>query len=201
MDGNFWILTSLRVETVMIDDIRQDAAKRMAKSVEALQNELAKVRTGRAHPSLLDHLSVSYYGSDTPLKQVANVSVEDGRTLMVQPWEQNMVGPVEKAILESDLGLNPNTAGTVIRIPMPPLTEERRKSLIKVVRAEAEQGRVAIRNIRRDANNDLKDMVKEKMISEDDERRGQEIIQKLTDQHVKEIDEVLKVKEEDLMSI
>ncbi len=185
----------------MIDDIRQDAASRLAKSVEALENELAKVRTGRAHPSLLDHITVSYYGSPTPLKQVANVSVEDGRTLVVQPWEQNMVSAVEKAILESDLGLNPNTAGTVMRIPMPPLTEERRKSLIKVVRGEAEQSRVAIRNIRRDANSDLKDLVKEKMISEDDERRGQEIIQKLTDQHVKEIDDVLKKKEEDLMSI
>jgi ribosome recycling factor len=171
----------------MIDDIRQDAASRMAKSVEALENELAKVRTGRAHPSLLDHITVSYYGSPTPLKQVANVSVEDGRTLVVQPWEQNMVSAVEKAILESDLGLNPNTAGTVMRIPM--------------VRGEAEQSRVAIRNIRRDANSDLKDLVKEKMISEDDERRGQEIIQKLTDQHVKEIDDVLKKKEEDLMSI
>jgi len=185
----------------MIDDIRQDAADRMAKSVDALQNELAKVRTGRAHPSLLDHIMVNYYGTPTPLKQVANVSVEDGRTLTVQPWEQNMVSVVEKAILESDLGLNPNTAGTVMRIPMPPLTEERRKSLIKVVRGEAEGGRVAIRNIRRDANSSLKELVKEKMISEDDERRGQEIIQKLTDQHIKEIDEVLKTKEEDLMSI
>jgi len=184
----------------MIDDIKKDAASRMAKSVEALHNELAKVRTGRAHPSLLDHLSVSYYGTATPLKQVANVSVEDGRTLMVQPWEQNMVSAVEKAIMESDLGLNPNTAGTIIRIPMPPLTEERRKSLIKIVRGEAEHSRVAIRNIRRDANGDFKDLEKEKMISEDDEHRGQEIIQKLTDQYVKEIDEVLKKKEEDLMS-
>lgn len=185
----------------MIDDIKQDAAARMAKSVEALGNEFAKIRTGRAHPSLLDHLTVSYYGSDTPLNQVANVSVEDGRTLVVQPWEQTMVKAVEKSIMESNLGLNPNTAGTVIRVPMPPLTEERRKDMTRVVRAEAEQSRVAVRNIRRDANSDLKDLVKEKMISEDDERRGQEIIQKLTDQHVKEIDEVLKKKEEDLMSI
>ena len=184
----------------MIDDIKTDAAERMGKSVVALQNELAKLRTGRPHPSLLDHLTVSYYGSETPLKQVANVSVEDSRTLMVQPWEQNMVSAVEKAILESDLGLNPNTAGTVIRVPMPPLTEERRKAMTKIVRAEAEGARVAVRNIRRDANSDLKDLVKEKLISEDDERRGQEIIQKLTDQHVKEIDEVLKKKEEDLMS-
>ncbi len=185
----------------MIDDIKQDAATRMAKSVDALVNELAKLRTGRAHPSLLDHINVSYYGNSTPLKQVANVSAEDARTLVVQPWEQSMVKAVEKAIMESSLGLNPNTAGTVIRVPMPPLTEERRRDLTKVVRAEAEQARVAIRNIRRDANGDLKDLVKEKMISEDDERRGQEIIQKLTDQHVKEIDELLKKKEEDLMKV
>ncbi|OOY41570.1 ribosome recycling factor, partial [Solemya velum gill symbiont] len=163
--------------------------------------ELSKIRTGRAHPSLLDHLSVSYYGNPTPLNQVANISVEDSRTLSIQPWEQNMVGAVEKAILESDLGLNPNTAGTVIRVPMPPLTEERRRDLIKVVRSEGEGAKVAVRNIRRDANSDLKNLVKEKLISEDDERRGQEIIQKLTDQHVKEVDQALEVKEKDLMSI
>ncbi len=185
----------------MIDDIKKDAADRMGKSVEALARELSKIRTGRAHPSLLDHLSVSYYGNPTPLNQVANVSVEDSRTLSIQPWEQNMVGAVEKAILESDLGLNPNTAGTVIRVPMPPLTEERRKDLMRVVRSEGENAKVAVRNIRRDANNELKNLVKEKLISEDDERRGQEIIQKLTDQHVKEVDQALEVKEKDLMSI
>lgn len=185
----------------MIDDIKKDAASRMGKSVEALGHDLAKVRTGRAHPSLLDHLTVSYYGSDVPLKQVANVGVEDARTITVQPYEQQMVTAVEKAIMESDLGLNPNSAGTLIRVPMPQLTEERRRDMTKIVRHEAEQARVAVRNIRRDANSGLKDLVKEKLISEDDERRGQEIIQKLTDQHVKEIDELLEKKEKDLMSV
>ncbi len=185
----------------MIDDIKTDVTERMGKSVEALKVELTKVRTGRAHPSLLDHIKVSYYGTPTPLNQVANVSVEDARTLSIQPWEQTMVKAVEKAIMESDLGLNPNTAGVVIRVPMPPLTEERRKDLVKVVRAEAEQARVAVRNIRRDGNNDLKTAVKEKLISEDDERRGQDVIQKLTDQFVKDIDEVLAKKEEDLMAV
>lgn len=185
----------------MIDDIKADAASRMAKSVEALAENLTKIRTGRAHPSMLDHVSVSYYGADTPLKQVANVGVEDARTLTVQPWEQNMVGAVEKAILESNLGVTPNTAGTMIRLPIPPLTEERRKDMTRIVRAEAEQARVAVRNIRRDANSNLKDLVKEKLISEDDERRGQEIVQKLTDQHVKEIDELMEKKEADLMVV
>ncbi len=185
----------------MIDDIKKDATIRMGKSVEALGLELAKIRTGRAHPSLLDHVLVNYYGSDMPIKQVANVSVEDGRTLAASPWEQNMVGPVEKAIMNSDLGLNPSTAGAVIRVPLPPLTEERRKDLIRVVRQEAEQSRVAIRNIRRDAKSELKEMVKEKMISEDDERRGGEIIQKLTDQYVKAVEKVLEEKEKDLMAI
>jgi len=168
----------------MIDDIKSDAAERMGKSVHALETELAKLRTGRAHPSLLEHISVSYYGSDTPLNQVANVTVEDGRTLVVQPWEQSMVSAVEKAILESDLGLNPNTAGTVIRIPLPP----------------GEQAKVAVRNIRRDANSELKNLVKEKLITEDDEHRGQEVIQNLTDQHVKEIDQRVEQKEKDLMT-
>ncbi|MBF0255584.1 MAG: ribosome recycling factor [Gammaproteobacteria bacterium] len=185
----------------MINDIKKDVSERMAKSVEALRVELTKVRTGRAHPSLLDHIKVSYYGTPTPLNQVANVSVDDARTLSIQPWEQSMVKAVEKAIMESDLGLNPNTAGTVIRVPMPPLTEERRRDLVKVVRAEAEHARVAVRNIRRDGNNDLKNAVKEKLISEDDDRRGQDLIQKLTDQYVKEIDEVLAKKEEDLMAV
>jgi ribosome recycling factor len=184
----------------MIDDINKDAAQRMAKSVEALQEGLAKLRTGRAHPSLLDHLHVNYYGSDVPLKQVAAINVEDARTLAVQPWEQAMVKPVEKAILESELGLNPNTAGNVIRVPLPPLTEERRRDMTKVVRHEAEQARVAVRNIRRDANKDLESLVKEKLISEDEERRGQDLVQKLTDQYVKEIDQVLAKKENDLMS-
>jgi ribosome recycling factor len=189
------------VEAEMIDDIKKDATIRMGKSVESLGHELAKLRTGRAHPSLLDHVMVSYYGSDVPLNQVANINVEDARTLTVSPWEQNMVAPVEKAIMNSDLGLNPNTAGNLIRVPLPPLTEERRKDMIRIVRQEAEQARVAVRNIRRDANHNLKNLVKEKLISEDDERRGEEIIQKLTDQHVKEIDELLEKKEADLMEI
>ncbi|EGV52392.1 ribosome-recycling factor [endosymbiont of Riftia pachyptila (vent Ph05)] len=189
----------MRAESEMIDDIKSDAATRMDKSVQALHNELAKIRTGRAHPSLLDHIKVDYYGSETPLNQVANINIEDARTLAVTPWEKTMVQAVEKAIMTSDLGLNPMSAGTVIRVPMPPLTEERRKDMIRIARNEAEGARVAVRNIRRDANHDLKDLVKEKMISEDDERRGQEIIQKLTDQHVKTIDEVLAVKEKDLM--
>ena len=185
----------------MIDDVKKDTAERMAKSVEALTHELAKIRTGRAHPSLLDHITVSYYGSEMPIRQVANVTAEDARTLAVTPWEKGMVQVVEKAIMQSDLGLNPNTAGTVIRVPLPPLTEERRRDLIKVARHEAEQARVAVRNIRRDANGELKDLVKEKLISEDDERRGQELVQKLTDQYVKEVDTVLAEKEQDLMSI
>lgn len=185
----------------MIDDVKKDAANRMAKSVEALRHELAKIRTGRAHPALLDHIMVAYYGSDVPIKQVANINAEDARTLAVTPWERNMVQAIEKAIMQSDLGLNPNTAGTVIRVPMPALTEERRRDLIRVARHEAEQARVAVRNIRRDANNELKDYVKEKMISEDDERRGEELVQKLTDQYVKDIDGVLAEKEADLLSI
>ena len=185
----------------MIDDIKKDAGERMGKSVESLSHELAKIRTGRAHPSLLDHIMVSYYGQDVPIRQVANVNAEDARTLAVTPWERNMVQAVEKAIMQSDLGLNPNTAGTVIRVPMPALTEERRRDLIKVARNEAEQARVAVRNIRRDANHELKELVKEKIISEDDERRGQEIVQKLTDQYVKDVDGVLTEKEQDLMSI
>jgi len=185
----------------MIDDIKKDAASRMGKSVESLSENLAKVRTGRAHASLLDHLTVSYYGSEVPLKQVANIGVEDARTITVQPYEQQMVSVVEKAIMESDLGLNPNSAGTLIRVPMPQLTEERRRDMTKIVRHEAEQARVAVRNIRRDCNNDLKALVKDKLISEDDDHRGQELVQKLTDQYVKEIDELLDKKEKDLMSV
>jgi ribosome recycling factor len=185
----------------MIDEIINDAEVRMGKSIESLHTEFAKIRTGRAHPSLLDQIHVDYYGSKTPINQVANVSIEDSRTLVVTPWEKDMVAKVEKAIMASDLGLNPATAGTVIRIPMPPLTEERRKDLVKVVRQEAEQARVAIRNIRRDANSDFKDLLKEKEISEDDERKAEERIQKLTDAFVGKIDKVLADKEAELMEV
>ncbi len=185
----------------MIDDIQKRTAERMGKSVESLRHELAKIRTGRAHPSLLDHITVSYYGNEVPLSQTANVTIEDARTLAVTPWERTMIQAIEKAIMTSDLGLNPNTAGTVIRVPMPPLTEERRRDLIKVARHEAENARVAIRNIRRDANTELKNALKDKQISEDEDRRSQEQIQKLTDQYVKEVDGVLEVKEKDLMAI
>ena len=185
----------------MIDEIIDDAEQRMKKSVDALEVQLAKIRTGRAHPSLLDGLKVSYYGADTPLNQVANVNVQDSRTLGVTVFDKSLVQAVEKAIMSSDLGLNPNTAGTLIRIPLPPLTEERRKDFVKVVRGETENARVAVRNIRRDANTSLKTLQKDKDISEDDERRAQDSIQKLTDQFVKEIDEVLVKKEQDLMEI
>ncbi len=185
----------------MIEEILEDADARMRKSVEAFKQALSKIRTGRAHPSLLDHLKVEYYGSDVPLSQVANITVEDSRTLVVNPWEKQMVQAVEKAIMKSDLGLNPNTAGTVIRIPMPPLTEERRRDMVKVVRSEAEGARVAIRNIRRDANSDFKELLKEKEISEDDERRASDRIQKLTDQYVEEIEKLVEVKEAELMEI
>jgi ribosome recycling factor len=185
----------------MINEIIADARNRMQKSVEAFKAELSKIRTGRAHPSLLDHIRVDYYGSEVPLTQAANVAVEDARTLTVSPWDKSMVHVIEKAIMTSDLGLNPNTAGTVIRIPMPPLTEERRRDLVRVVRAEAEGARVAIRNIRRDANNDFKELLKEKEISEDDERRAQDEIQKLTDRFVQEADKLLAAKEAELMEI
>lgn len=173
----------------------------MGKSVESLKTELTKIRTGRAHPSLLDQISVDYYGSETPINQVANVNVEDSRTLVVTPWEKNMVQAVEKAIMNSDLGLNPATAGTVIRIPMPPLTEERRRDLVKVVKGEAESGRVAIRNIRRDANSDFKDLLKEKEITEDEARNAEDDVQKLTDKYVALVDEVLAAKEKELMEV
>ncbi len=185
----------------MIEEIVQDAGVRMKKSIESLKQSLSKVRTGRAHPSLLDHLRVDYYGSEVPISQVANIGVEDARTLTVTPWEKQMVQVVEKAIMSSDLGLNPATAGTVIRIPMPPLTEETRRDLVKVVRHEGESAKVAIRNIRRDANSDFKELLKEKEISEDEERKAEEQIQKLTDQHVAEVDKVLDVKEQELMAI
>lgn len=185
----------------MIDEILEDAKLRMSKSIESFKQALSKIRTGRAHPSLLDHIKIEYYGSDVPLSQVANITVEDSRTLVVNPWEKPMVQAVEKAIMKSDLGLNPNTAGTVIRIPMPALTEERRRDMVKIVRSEAEGARVAIRNIRRDANSDFKELLKEKEISEDDERRASDRVQKLTDQYVDEVEKLVEVKEAELMEI
>lgn len=185
----------------MIEEIKKDAATRMDKSVESLRNELVKLRTGRAHTSLLDHIKLDYYGTETPLNQVANISVIDPRTLGVSPFDKSMVGAVEKAIQNSDLGLNPASMGELIRVPLPPLTEERRKDLTKVVRAEAEAARVAVRNIRRDANHSLKELLKEKEISEDDERRTEEQIQKLTDEHIKLIDSVGETKEKELMEV
>ena len=185
----------------MIDEITADANDRMEKSVAALIEALARIRTGRAHPSILEGIKVPYYGSDTPLSQVANIVVEDARTLSVTPWEKNMVQVVEKAIMTSDLGLNPATAGTNIRVPMPPLTEETRRHYTKQARTEAENHRIAIRNIRRDANNDFKELLKEKEIGEDDERRAQDVIQKMTDKFIAEIDKLLQKKEADLMEI
>ncbi|WP_326502149.1 ribosome recycling factor [Methylomicrobium sp. Wu6] len=185
----------------MMNDIQQDAASRMGKSIEALKHEFSKIRTGRAHPSLLDQISVSYYGTDSSLSQVANIAVEDARTLTITPWEKNMVQAIEKAIMKSDLGLNPSTNGMTIRIPLPPLTEQRRRELVKVVKHEAENGRVAIRNIRRDANNAIKEALKEKLISEDDARNAEEKIQKITDQFVKEVEKLLEAKEADLLSL
>ena len=185
----------------MINEIKQDADRRMGKSVEALRQDLTRLRTGRASTSLVEHLKVSYYGNDTPLSQVANVTVADSRSLVITPWEKQMVAAVEKAILASDLGLTPNTAGTTIRINLPALTEQRRKELSKHVHAEGENAKVAIRNVRRDAMQQIKDLLKEKEISEDDERRAEDDIQKLTDGHVKDVDAVVKAKEEELMSI
>jgi ribosome recycling factor len=184
-----------------LDEIKKDAGERMAKSVASLQQELTKIRTGRAHTSLLDHITVEYYGSQVPLNQVSNVGIEDSRTLTVTPWEKEMVAVIEKAIMGSDLGLNPATAGTVIRVPLPPLTEERRKDLIRVVRHEAEGGRIAVRNIRRDAIHDVKELLKEKMIGEDDEHRAEDEIQTITDKYIAEIDQTLAAKESELMEI
>ncbi len=185
----------------MIDDIKDDARTRMVKSIESLRQEFSKVRTGRAHTSLLDHIRVSYYGSEVPLNQVANVSVQDPRTLGVAPWEKKMVPEVEKAIRNSDLGLNPVTTGDLIRVPLPALTEERRKDMIKLVRNETESARVAVRNIRRDAIHSLKELLKEKEITEDDERRAEDDIQKITDKHIADVDKLLAGKEADLMEI
>ena len=185
----------------MIEDILKDADERMDKTLKALRSELSKIRTGRAHPSLLEHVTVNYYGSQVPLNQAANITVLDARTLGVAPWDKNMVTDIEKAILNSDLGLNPVTAGSVMRVPLPALTQERRKELTRVVRSEAEKARVAIRNIRRDANHHMKEMLKEKMITEDEDRREEGKIQKMTDAHVSDIDQILKDKETELMEI
>jgi ribosome recycling factor len=183
----------------MIEDIKKDAEHRMQRSIEALKEELKRLRTGRAHTGLLEHISVEYYGSHVPINQTANVTVEDARTLTVTPWEKQMVAVVEKAILNSDLGLTPITAGSVIRVPLPPMTEQRRKELVRVVRHEAEAGRVAIRNIRRDALSGLKDLLKEKLISEDDDRRAHDEVQKVTDRYVAQVDALLKEKETEIM--
>jgi len=185
----------------MIDEIKEDAAGRMDKSLDSLKSQFSKIRTGRAHPSLLDGIMVPYYGSATPLNQVGNVGTEDARTLTITVFDASLIAAVEKAIMASNLGLNPNSAGTVIRIPLPPLTEERRKDMVKLVRAEAEGGRVAIRNIRRDANTDIKALLKEKEISEDDDRRGQDDIQKLTDSRIVVVDKILADKEKELMVV
>ncbi len=185
----------------MITEIRKDAEARMRKSLDALRGDLGKVRTGRAHTGLLDHVMVDYYGSPTLVTQVANVTLVDARTIGVQPFEKNMVGKVERAIRDADLGLNPATNGEMIRVPMPMLTEERRRDMIKLVKSEGEDAKIAVRNIRRDANGTLKDLLKKKEISEDDERRVQDDIQKLTDRFVSEIDQMLAAKEVDLMAV
>ena len=183
----------------MIEETKADASDRMGKSVDALRDELRRLRTGRASTSLLEHISVQYYGSEVPINQVASVVVEDSRTLAVNPWEKQMVPVVEKAILTSDLGLTPVTAGTVIRVPLPPMTEERRRDLVKVVRHEGEAAKIAVRNIRRDALSDFKDMLKDKLITEDEDHRAQDEIQKLTDQFVGRVDDLVKEKEAEIM--
>jgi ribosome recycling factor len=185
----------------MIADVKKTAEQKMGKTLDALKHDLAKVRTGRAHTGLLDHITVDYYGTATPIPQVGNVTLLDARTIGVTPWDKKLTGAVEKAIRDSGLGLNPATQGELVRVPMPPLTEERRKDLIKVVRTEAENARVAVRNVRRDANNHLKDLLKQKKVAEDEERRAQDDIQKLTDRHIGEIDKMLQVKEADLMAV
>lgn len=185
----------------MLDDVTKDARIRMGKTVEAFRSDLGRLRTGRAHPGLLEHLSVDYYGTSTPITQTANVTVEDPRTLLLTVWDKSMVEAIGKAILESDLGLNPAIAGTAIRIPLPPLTEERRKDLVKVVKHEAEQARVALRNIRRDAIGNIKELMKEKEISQDDERRGEDVVQKITDEHVAQIDEFAAAKEQEMLEV
>jgi ribosome recycling factor len=185
----------------MLEDIKKDAVARMAKCVQQFHGDLKKLRTGRAHPSLIEHLKVDYYGTETPLNQVANIGIEDARTLVVTPWDKAAVQAVEKAVYKSDLGLTPNTAGTVIRIPLPPLTEERRRDITKVVRHDAENARVAIRNVRRDVLSDVKEMVKEKLMTQDEEKKAQEEVQKLTDRHVAEIDQALAAKEKEILHV
>ena len=185
----------------MLDDLKKDARERMAKCVQNFQSDLKKLRTGRAHPSLIEHLRVDYYGSEVPLQQVASISVEDGRTLVVSPWEKTVVQAIEKAIHKSDLGLNPMTAGTIIRIPMPPLTEERRRDITKLLRHDAENARVAVRNVRRDVMNDIKELLKEKLVSQDDERRAEVEVQKLTDKYVADVDQLLAAKEKEVMQV
>ena len=193
--------TGFATEREMLNDIKKDAQARMAKSIDALRHTLVKVRTGRASTALVEHLKVNYYGSDVPLSQVATVAISDSRSLTITPWEKQIVGAVEKAILASDLGLTPNTAGTTIRLNLPALTEERRKELSKVVHGEGEDTKVAIRNIRRDANQQIKDLLKDKQITEDEERRAEEEIQKLTDKSIKDVDDVVKAKEQELMAV
>jgi ribosome recycling factor len=185
----------------MIADVKKTAEQKMSKTLDALKHDLAKVRTGRAHTGLLDHITVDYYGTATPIPQVANVTLVDARTIGVTPWDKKLTGAVEKAVRDSGLGLNPATQGELVRVPMPALTEERRKDLIKVVRTEAENARVAVRNVRRDANSHLKDLLKQKKAAEDEERRAQDDIQKLTDRHIAEIDKMLQVKEADLLAV
>jgi ribosome recycling factor len=185
----------------MLEDLKKDAQARMSKCVQNFQSDLKKLRTGRAHPSLIEHLKVDYYGSDVPLQQIASIAVEEGRTLVVSPYEKSVVQAIEKAIHKSDLGLNPNTAGTVIRISMPPLTEERRRDITKIVRHDAENARVAVRNVRRDVMADIKEMLKEKLLSQDDERRAEGDVQKLTDKYVAEIDQTLATKEKEIMQV
>ncbi|HEX7027680.1 MAG TPA: ribosome recycling factor [Gammaproteobacteria bacterium] len=185
----------------MINDIKKDAEKRMQRSIEALIHELSRMRTGRASTGLLDHINVEYYGSTMPIKQVANVVVEDARTLSITPWEKQMIPVIEKAIMTAELGLNPVTAGSVIRVPMPPLTEERRREFVRLVKQEGENARVAVRNIRRDANSDLKQLLKDKEITEDEDRRAQDAIQKLTDKYIEEIEVILEKKEKDIMEV
>ena len=184
----------------MINEIIADAEERMQKSVVSLEDALKKIRTGRAHPSILDSVMVSYYGTDTPLNQLANVNVEEGRSLLISPWEKPMLGEIEKAIMKSDLGLNPSNNGDTVRVPMPPLTEETRKEFTKQAKHEAENGRIAIRNIRRDANSDIKDLEKEKEISEDEQHHGEEQVQKLTDKYIAVIESTYQTKETDLLS-
>jgi ribosome recycling factor len=185
----------------MIADVKKAAEQKMKKTLDTLRTDLGKVRTGRAHTGLLDHITVDYYGTPTPIPQVGNVTLLDARTIGVTPWDKKMAPAIEKAIRSSDLGLNPSTQGEVVRVPMPALTEERRKELIKVVRHEGENARVAVRNVRRDANNHLKDLLKQKKVAEDEERRAQDEVQKLTDRHIAEIDKLLQQKETELMAI